>query len=310
MILVTGGAGFIGSRIVHALCARGQEVLVTDDLQDGSKFRNLLGAGIADYIDKDDFAARPDAALPRLSAIVHQGACAVTTEQDGRFMLRANYAASQRMFELASRLRIPLLYASSAAVYGASSRCVEDPTCERPLNVYGYSKLLFDQWVRRRLPSPAPVVGLRYFNVYGPHEGHKGAMASVVLHMARQLRETGVVRLFGASHGVGPGEQRRDFVHVDDVVATNLHFLDGPDRSGIYNVGTGTSRSWNDLAAALLRHFGRGKLEYQEFPESLLPQYQAFTEADLSRLRAAGCGLPYRSIDEGVPQYLTELGAL
>ena len=312
MIIVTGGAGFIGSNLVHALCARGRrDVVVVDDLEQGDKFRNLRGAPIADYLDIADFEdriQRQDPSLDRVQAVLHQGACADTTCSDGRYMMQRNYESSKRAFALCERLGVPLIYASSAAVYGGSDGFSEDPSCERPLNVYGYSKWLFDEWVRRRDPV-AQVVGLRYFNVYGPREDHKARMASVAWHLHHQLLGTGQVRLFEGSDGYGDGGQRRDFVHVDDVVATILWFLDHPESSGIFNVGTGTAAPFNAIATAVLGFHGRGELRYIPFPDDLRGKYQSFTQADLSRLRATGCDVRFRGVDEGVRAYLAVLAA-
>ncbi len=311
MILVTGGAGFIGSNLVRGLNARGRDdILVVDDLEQGDKFRNLLGSRIADYIDHEDFLQviqRDDALLQQIEAVLHQGACSDTTVRDGRYMMRRNYSYSKEMLALAQRLAVPLIYASSAAVYGGQQRFVEEPGCEGPLNVYGWSKLLFDQLVRRsKLDSQ--VVGLRYFNVYGPGEAHKGRMASVALHFHEQLLETGQVRLFEGSGGYSDGEQRRDFVHVDDIVAVNLWFLDHPETCGIFNVGTGCCASFNDVARAVIRFHGAGEIVYIPMPETLRGCYQSFTEADLSALRSqGGYEAPFLSVDEGVPAYLAAL---
>ena len=309
MILVTGGAGFIGSNLVAALNARGRDdIWVVDDLEQGDKFRNLAGARIADYTNKDDFAAlmaRRDGSLDFIEAILHQGACSDTTVHDGRFMLRTNYSWSKALLEVALERGIPLVYASSAAVYGGSDRFVEEPACEAPLNVYGYSKLLFDQHVRRALPSAASqVVGLRYFNVYGPQEQHKGPMASVAWQLHNQVLDSGRVKLFEGTDGYGDGEQRRDFVYVGDVTDVNLWFLDHRDRSGIFNVGTGAASTFNALARAVLRFHGRGELDYVPFPESLAGRYQSFTQADIGKLRAAGYHAAFRSVEEGVAAYL------
>lgn len=311
MIVVTGAAGFIGSNLVRALNARGRDdVLAVDDLTDGRKFANLATARLTDYLDVEDFARlidHRDTALDAVTAVLHQGACADTTERDGRRMMRMNYESSKRVAGLCARRRVPLLYASSAAVYGGTS-FVEEPAAERPLTVYGWSKLLFDQRVRRAFPTAeSPVVGLRYFNVYGPGEGHKGAMASVARHFHDELRATGRVRLFEGSGGYADGEQRRDFVHVDDVCAVVLWFLDHPDRSGVFNVGTGASRSFLDVARAVIGFHGRGEVEFVPFPEALRGAYQSFTEADLTRLRAAGYTGAFRPVEVGVPEYLATL---
>ena len=312
MIVVTGGAGFIGSNLVRALNARGRDdVLVVDDLTDGRKFENRHGARIADYLDREEFerlAERDDDALGAVEAVLHQGACTDTTERDGRLMMRLNYESSRRALALCARRRVPLIYASSAAVYGGRRGFTEDAAAEGPLNVYGYSKLLFDERVRRHLPgASSQVVGLRYFNVYGPGEAHKGPMASMVLHLHRQVRDAGTARLFEGCDGFGDGEQRRDFVHVADVCDAALWFLDHPDRSGIFNVGTGESRSFLDVARAVIGFHGRGSVAFVPFPEALRGAYQSFTEADLTRLRGAGYDRPFRSLEAGVRDYLAQL---
>jgi ADP-L-glycero-D-manno-heptose 6-epimerase len=307
MIVVTGGAGFIGSNVVAALLARGRDVIVVDDLADGTKFRNLVGLPIADYLDKDDFRARVarGQSFGPVEAVVHQGACAVTTEWDGRMMMDANFTVSKELFAWCASAGAPFVYASSAAVYGGLTLFREDAEAERPINPYAYSKWLFDMWVRRRLPQArSQVVGLRYFNVYGPNEAHKGAMASVAFHLDRQLRESGEAKLFGASHGYGPGEQRRDFVHVGDVARVVLWFLDHPSASGVFNVGTGRAEPFNAVAQAVLAWHGAGRLAYTPFPEKLADAYQPFTQADLTRLRGVGCDVRFRDVATGVRNYL------
>ncbi len=317
MILVTGGAGFVGSAVVRALNAQGMDdLVVVDDLTDGDKFKNLLGASLADYLDRDALDVlidRGDALLDRAEAVVHQGACTDTTVHDGRRMLRDNYEPSKRLAAFCARRRIPFVYASSAAVYGTSTVCREEPAHERPLNVYGWSKLLFDQWVRRNLlPAPvAPVVGLRYFNVYGPGEAHKGPMASMALQLDRQARTSRRVRLFGAGEGAGEGGHRRDFVHVDDVAAVVCWFLKHTGPSGIFNVGTGAARTFLDLARQVLAAHGLSPdaVEFIPFPDDLRGRYQAFTQADLDRLRTRGCDLAFRPLEAGMPDYLALLGS-
>ncbi|HEY8368900.1 MAG TPA: ADP-glyceromanno-heptose 6-epimerase [Thermodesulfobacteriota bacterium] len=314
MIVVTGGAGFIGSNIVLGLNARGRtDILVVDDLTDGRKFRNLVDARIADYQDKDDFLAAVRHGGPfaePIEAIFHEGACAVTTEWDGRYMLRNNFDYSKALLHFCLDRGIPLIYASSAAVYGVETRFTETPEAERPVNVYGYSKLLFDQYVRRHAAGArSQVVGLRYFNVYGPREDHKGPMASVAFHLYGQLEKDGVARLFAGSHGYADGEQRRDFVYVDDVVAVNLWFLDHPHVSGIFNLGTGESRPFNDVARAMIEAHGGGRIDYIAFPESLKPAYQAFTQADLTKLRAAGYHAAFVPLEKGIASYARWLRA-
>jgi ADP-L-glycero-D-manno-heptose 6-epimerase len=312
MIVVTGGAGFVGSNLVRGLNRHGHDdVLVVDDLTDGRKFANLVGCEIADYWDKDVFAERIRAgALEKPAAVFHQGACAVTTEWDGRYMLETNYRYSVDLLEYCLREGVPLIYASSAAVYGASTEFTESkPEVERPLNVYGYSKLLFDRYVRRRLPSAgSQVAGLRYFNVYGPGEAHKGSMASVAFHLNEQIIADGEARLFGGHDGYGPGEQQRDFVYVDDVVAVNLWLHEHPAVSGIFNVGTGASATFNQLASAIVAWHGKGAIRYAPFPAELESRYQSFTQADIRALRAAGYAAPFADVRAGVKAYLDALG--
>ncbi|MEE9286697.1 MAG: ADP-glyceromanno-heptose 6-epimerase [Gammaproteobacteria bacterium] len=309
MIVVTGAAGFIGSNLVKALNQRGRnDIFAVDDLTAAGKFRNLTDCDLLDYIDKDSFVEQIEfgTELPdRIEAIIHQGACTDTTEWDGRFMMQNNYVYSKVLLAYCQENGIPFIYASSAAVYGSGQMFHESRDCELPLNVYGYSKFLFDQYVRQILRSgKSQIVGLRYFNVYGPREQHKGSMASVAYHFNNQLLESGRMRLFKGSDGYGDGEQRRDFVYVDDVVAINLWFLEHPDKSGIFNVGTGQSQSFNDVARAIIQWHGRGEIEYILFPEDLKGCYQSFTEADITNLRRAGNEQPFRDVATGISNYL------
>jgi ADP-L-glycero-D-manno-heptose 6-epimerase len=319
MIVVTGGAGFIGSNLVRELGRRGYDrVVVVDDLTDGRKFVNLVGANVADYFDKAEFLARlEDGDFGKIDAIFHQGACAVTTEWNGRFMMETNYRYSVQLLEHCLAEGVPLVYASSAAVYGASTVFKEnDRSAERPLNVYGYSKLLFDDYVRRRLVERhkrrakrrSQVVGLRYFNVYGPGEAHKGAMASVAFHLHGQVAATGSAKLFEGSGGYGPGEQRRDFIHVGDAVDVNLWFLEHRRVSGVFNVGTGASATFNEVARAVIAWHERGAIRYIPFPDDLRARYQSFTEADMTALRAAGYQKAFRDVRAGIKDYLDALG--
>ncbi|MFO7748037.1 MAG: ADP-glyceromanno-heptose 6-epimerase [Orrella sp.] len=322
MIVVTGAAGFIGSNLVRGLNARGvTEILAVDDLTDGDKFVNLVGAKIADYQHKDTFRDRivSDTQSP-VEAIFHQGACSDTTERDGRFMMDNNYQVTLELFEWAQRHRVPFIYASSAAVYGAGPTYVEAPENEHPLNVYGYSKFLFDQVLRARFDDlTAPVVGLRYFNVYGPHEQHKARMASVAFHNMNQFLQNKQVKLFGGWDGYADGGQMRDFISVDDVVSVNLHFLDHPETSGIFNCGTGRAQPFNDVASAVVNALRlaqkqtalslselvqEGCLQYIDFPEDLKGRYQSYTQADLSALRQAGYTAPFKDVQTGVTDYV------
>ncbi len=308
MIVVTGGAGFIGSNLIGGLNEQGyHDILAVDDLTDGHKFRNMAGHKIADYMDKEDFLAllREADGLHQVEAVFHQGACSVTTETDGRYMLYTNYEYSKRLWQACVRSAVPLIYASSAAVYGTGAVFSEADEAATPVNVYAYSKFLFDQYVRRSAhKANSQVVGLRYFNVFGPHEQHKAAMASVIYHFNQQLKHTGKVKLFKGSGGYADGEQRRDFIFVDDVVKVNLWFLQHPELSGIFNVGTGQAHSFNAVANAVISWHGRGEIEYIDFPQHLHGSYQSFTEADISRLREVGYPHEFTGLGQGVRCYL------
>jgi ADP-L-glycero-D-manno-heptose 6-epimerase len=313
VIIVTGGAGFIGSNLVRQLNAAGHDdILVVDDLRDGHKVLNLKDCRIADYLDMHEFLTRLAAGQDfggKVSALFHQGACTETTEWNGLLMMRTNYDYSRQVFAWATSRQVPLIYASSASVYGAGREFRVSPECEAPINVYAFSKLMFDRFVRQHMAGVrSPVVGLRYFNVYGPGEAHKGSMASVIHHFNQQLKSGDEIRLFEGSDGYGPGEQRRDFIHVDDVVRVNLWAWEQGGKSGIFNLGTGKARSFNDLARAVLAWHGRGQITYVPFPAHLQGSYQSFTEADLSGLRAAGYTAPFLDIEAGVKHYLDAVG--
>ncbi len=309
MIIVTGGAGFIGSNIVKELNNRGcSDILVVDNLSNGVKFKNIADCEIADYMDKEEFIARVQAGerfADKVEAVFHEGACSSTTEWDGKFMMRNNYEYSKSLLHYCLARGIAYLYASSASVYGGGSVFREEREYEEPLNMYGYSKFLFDQYVRRILPgAKSQIVGFRYFNVYGPREQHKGTMSSVAFHVNNQIDENGKAKLFEGCDGYGNGEQRRDFVYVGDTVAVNLWFMEHPEKSGIFNLGTGRSQPFNDVARAVIAWHGKGEIEYIPFPEHLKGRYQSFTEADIGRLRAAGYDAPFKSVEEGVREYM------
>lgn len=311
MIIVTGGAGFIGSNLVKALNQRGySDVLVVDDLTDGIKFTNIADCELLDYLDQNDFLAqiKNKSLSNNIEAIFHLGACSATTEWNGRYMMENNYEYSKQLFQYSIEHEIPFIYASSAAVYGNETVFKEDPLFEKPLNVYGYSKYLFDQYVRRHLPTiNSQVVGMRYFNVYGPRETHKGSMSSVAYHLNNQLLESGLVKLFAGCDGYADGAQLRDFIYVEDTVKVKLWFLDNPAVTGIFNVGTGIAQPFNDVAKAVLDWHGRGELQYIDFPEHLKGHYQSYTQADISALRSVGYNEPFNTVADGVQKYLNWL---
>src|SRR5208282_799090 len=302
MIILTGGAGFIGSNILGALNAKGvTDVLVVDRL--GDNFRNLCDLRFSDFMQPGEFVrAIERRILPdRIEAIFHQGACADTTCDDGRYMIENNFTFSKSILHFALSSKVPLVYASSAAVYGSSSAFAPSRETERPLNLYGLSKLAFDNHVRSvAAKSESTVAGLRYFNVYGPRESHKGKMASMVYQLYRQLRANGRARLFKGADGYADGEQRRDFVLVDDVVRVNLALAQGPVRNGVFNVGTGQSRSFNDVARTIIARLGAGEIEYLPFPAALAGRYQSFTQADLHDLRSAGYAETFSTLENGI----------
>ena len=309
MIIVTGGAGFIGSNLVYGLNKIGHtDILVVDDLTDGTKFGNIVDFKIRDYWDKDQlkqFVINKNTFPQNITAIFHQGACSTTTEWDGRFMMQNNYEYSKILLHYCVEHAIPFFYASSGSVYGINSKFTESEENESPVNIYGYSKYLFDVYVRQfAMTAQSQVVGLRYFNVYGPREAHKKSMASVVFHFNEQLLSTDVVSLFKGSAGYGNGEQRRDFIHVDDVISVNLWCMKNTAPNGIYNVGTGKSQSFNDIANAVIKWHGHGKIEYIDFPEKLENCYQSYTQADISALRNAGYDKDFIPLTKGVNEYL------
>jgi len=326
-IIVTGAAGFIGANIVKALNERGEtDIVAVDNLTRADKFRNLVDCEISDYLDKTDFVARfQRREFGRVRAIFHEGACSDTMETDGRYMMENNFRYTRALFEACQTQTVPFLYASSAATYGASETFVETREYEKPLNVYGYSKFLFDQIVRRAMRDaggklPSQVAGFRYFNVYGAREAHKGRMASVAFHNFNEFRANGRVKLFGEYNGYAAGTQSRDFVSVEDVVKVNLHFFDHPERSGIFNLGTGRAQPFNDIAVAVINTLRaetgeaaltlddmvkQGLVEYIPFPDALRGKYQCFTQANIDHLRqAGGYQQPFYTVGEGVSRYV------
>ena len=330
-IVVTGAAGFIGSNIIAGLNARGiQDIIAVDDLTQGDKFKNLADLQIADYVDADDFYDLfADRAFGDVEAVFHEGACSDTMESDGKYMMDNNYTLSCELFHACQDQGTRLLYASSAATYGGSNTFSESPEFEKPLNVYGYSKLLFDQRLRREIGkqfenATTQVAGFRYFNVYGPREQHKGRMASVAFHQFHQFQTDGKVKLFGDYGGYSAGGQMRDFVFIDDVVAVNLWFFDHPEKSGIFNLGTGKAQPFNDVAISVINALRKrqnevalsideaargGLINYIGFPPALVGKYQSYTQADLSALRSAGCNHTFADVQTGVAAYMAWLSA-
>jgi ADP-L-glycero-D-manno-heptose 6-epimerase len=322
-IIVTGAAGFIGSNLVKALNERGEnDIVAVDHLSRADKFKNLVDCDIAEYVDKKDFLDVVESGElgGDIDAVLHQGACSDTMETDGRYMMENNYRYSLSLLEWCQEEGVPFIYASSASVYGGGREFREERACEAPLNVYGYSKFLFDQAVRPRLEgAESQIVGFRYFNVYGPRESHKGRMASVAFHFFNQYRANGKIKLFEGNDGYANGEQQRDFVSVDDVVKVNLYFLDHTERSGIFNLGTGRAQSFNDVAVATVNALRaaegqsaltldqmkvQGLIEYIAFPDALKGKYQSYTQADLKNLRAAGYEGEFLNVEHGVQRYL------
>jgi ADP-L-glycero-D-manno-heptose 6-epimerase len=329
-IVVTGAAGFIGSNIIAGLNARGiDDIIAVDDMTQGDKFRNLADLKISDYIDADVFYdAFAAGQYGQIEAVFHEGACSDTMEQNGKYMMANNYGVSWHLYQACQKRGARLLYASSAATYGGANTFREEPAFELPLNVYGYSKLLFDQRMRRecgdgfhrtKAGKTMQVVGFRYFNVYGPREQHKGRMASVAFHQFNQFKAEGKVKLFGEYGGYPPGGQTRDFVYIDDVVAVNLWFFDHPTETGIFNLGTGRAQPFNDVASSVVNAMRslqgqpalalpdiaqQGLVEYIPFPDALRGKYQCFTQADLTALRATGCDHAFVDVQTGVAKYV------
>ncbi|MGF1762540.1 ADP-glyceromanno-heptose 6-epimerase [Aliivibrio kagoshimensis] len=308
MIIVTGGAGMIGSNIIKALNDSGiNDILVVDNLKDGKKFKNLVDLDITDYMDKEDFIAQIMAGddFGSIDAVFHEGACSATTEWDGKYMMMNNYEYSKELLHFCIEREIPFLYASSAATYGDTDKFIEAREYEGALNVYGYSKQQFDNYVRRLWADAeahgetvSQITGFRYFNVYGPREQHKGSMASVAFHLNNQMNAGDNPKLF-----TGSDQFERDFVYVGDVAAVNLWFLEN-GVSGIFNCGTGRAEPFREVADAVIKHHGRGEVETIPFPEHLKGAYQEFTQADLTKLRAAGCDVEFKSVAEGVAEYM------
>jgi ADP-L-glycero-D-manno-heptose 6-epimerase len=309
MIVVTGGAGFIGSNIIEGLNKRGESnILVVDNLTNGRKMYNLHDLDILDYMDREDFIERikSNYDFGKISAVFHEGACSSTTEWDGKFIMRNNFEYSKELLKWCQENGAQYIYASSASVYGLGKKgFTEKRECELPINMYAYSKFQFDRYVTSVIKNAKyQIAGFRYFNVYGPRESHKGTMSSVAYHFNNQIISTGKAKLFEGTDGYGNGEQRRDFVYVEDCAKINLWFMDNPSKSGIFNIGTGKARSFNDVANAVIKYHEKGTVEYVNFPEHLKGAYQSFTEADIAALRNIGYKENFTSVEEGVKKYL------
>jgi len=312
MLVITGGAGFIGSVLVRQLNAAGRDdIIVVDNLASTEKWRNLVKARYADYLQRERFLDlfQRDALPWRVEAVVHLGACSSTTERDADFLMENNFHYSRDLCRFALDRGARFINASSAATYGDGSRGFSDDPAQisqlKPLNMYGYSKQLFDLWFLRH-GLETDVVSLKFFNVYGPNEYHKGPMQSVVVKAFRQIGEGGRLRLFKSDvPGLADGEQKRDFVYVKDCAALMLWLLETPSVNGIFNVGTGQARSFNDLGRAVFAAMGRPcAIDYVDMPAELHGKYQSYTCADMTRLRATGCPVRFASLEEGVDDYV------
>lgn len=309
MIIVTGGAGFVGSNLVHELNLRGhQNILIVDNMGDGNKFKNLVPLKFQDYMDKADFIENMRQGYfdrQEIQGVFHIGACSDTMEYNGNYMMKNNYEYSKELLHFCLKKKVSFIYASSASVYGnGENGFTENPQCEGALNVYAFSKMQFDRYVRQILPQAnSQVVGLRFFNVFGPQEMHKGRMASIAYQLYHQIHDAGVAKLFAGTQGYGDGEQLRDFIYVKDVVKVNLFFWKHSDKKGIFNCGTGKARSFNDVANSIIKAKGKGRIEYIPFPEGLKGKYQSFTEADTTSLLEAGYDGGFMELEDAIADY-------
>ncbi|MCS7052732.1 MAG: ADP-glyceromanno-heptose 6-epimerase [Ignavibacterium sp.] len=312
MIIVTGGAGFIGSAIVWRLNSLGYEqIIIVDELGTNDKWKNLVGLKFQEFIHKDNFISLviEDSIDFPVEAIIHMGANSSTTEKDADHLFSNNYLYTQELAKYSLSKNIRFIYASSAATYGDGSLGFDDDESKletlRPLNMYGYSKHLFDLWAKRNNILDK-IVGIKYFNVYGPNEYHKGEMRSVVHKAFEQVRDTGKVRLFKSLNPkYKDGEQMRDFIYVKDAVDMTLHFLENKDKNGLYNVGSGVARTWIDLVKALFNALEKPvNIEFIDLPEQLKEKYQYFTEANLSKIKSAGYKKEINSLETGISDYV------
>jgi len=313
MIIVTGGAGFIGSNLIKGLNDKGRnDILVVDNIGRTDKFKNIVALKIYDYIDKVDFITDVKNGKydnEKIDVIFHIGACSDTMEYDGKYMMNNNYEYSKTLLHFCLRRKIPFIYASSASVYGNGLQGFsEEEKCEDALNVYAFSKMQFDRYVTQLLPTiDSQVVGLRFFNVFGPQEVHKGRMASITYQLYNQITKDGVAKLFAGVDGYEDGEQQRDFIYVKDVVKVNLFFWEHSNKSGVFNCGTGKARSFNDVANSIIKAKNHGRIEYVPFPEGLRGKYQNYTQADMSNLLKIGYNGGFMELEESIADYCSYL---
>jgi len=309
-IIVTGGAGFIGSCIIRMLNDMGiEDILIVDHIASTDKWMNLRNKKYTEYIERDKFLEKLPVLEQKISCVIHMGACSATTEKNFDFLYQNNFEYSKKLWSFCTKRQIPFFYASSAATYGAGEQGFDD-LCNlhklRPLNGYGYSKQLFDLWVEKQTSAPSQHVGFKFFNVYGPNEYFKGGMASVVLHSFHQIQKTGHVGLFKSYHpDYENGKQLRDFIYVKDICKVLHYMIQHQDINGLFNLGTGKARSFYDLAVATFQAMGLNPvIDFIEMPESLQAKYQYFTQANIDKLRQVGYSEAFYSLEDGVADYV------
>lgn len=308
-IVVTGGAGFIGSCIVRTLNDMGiTDIIVVDNINTSEKWLNIRNKDYTDYIHKQGFLENLES-FEGITHVIHMGACSSTVEQDFDYLYKNNFEYSKALWEYCTKNKLSYIYASSGATYGDGTQGFDDEKeikALEPLNRYGYSKQLFDLWVEKQTTFPAQHAGLKYFNVYGPNEYAKGSMASMVFHGYRQIKQSGSIKLFQSyMDGYADGEQLRDFVYVKDVCEVIKFLIQNPKVNGLYNVGTGEAKSFNDLAEGIFHSLNlEPKIKYIEMPEILQPKYQYYTKAEMTKLKKAGYDKEFYSLRDGIKDYV------